>query len=130
MSGLVLDTTVLIDALRGRPAAERIRELIAARVTLLTTAINVEEIVRGIRPQEGTAAEMLFAGLLVLPIRGEEAERAGTWRRRFAERGITLHQADCLIAAATYGVRASLATGSPKDFPMPELTVEEWPVGV
>jgi predicted nucleic acid-binding protein len=130
MSGLVLDTTVLIDALRGRPAASRIRELIAARVTLLTTAINVEEIVRGIRPHEGTAAETLFAGLLVLPIRGEEAERAGRWRREFAQRGITLHQADCLIAAAARGVHATLATGSPKDFPMAELTVEEWPVGV
>lgn len=54
---------------------------------------------------------------------------AGTWRRDYAEAGTTLHQADCLIAAAALGIDASLATGNPDDFPMPELTVEHWPVG-
>jgi predicted nucleic acid-binding protein len=127
MPGLVLDTTVLIDALRGRPAADRIRALLKADVHLLTTAINVEEIVRGLRPSETHAADTLFRGLGVLPIRQDEAERAGRWRREHAERGITLHQADCLIAAATVSVDALLATGNPKDFPM--ITIEEWPVG-
>jgi predicted nucleic acid-binding protein len=129
MAGLVLDTTVLIDALRGRPAADRIRGLMSARTTLLTTSINVEEIVRGLRAKEAPHAEALFTGLLVLPIRQEEAELAGRWRREYAERGITLHQADCLIAAAATTVGASLATGNPKDFPMAGVTVEEWPVG-
>jgi hypothetical protein len=41
-----------------------------------------------------------------------------------------LHQADCLIAAAAVGVGASLATANVADFPMPELTVEDWPSGV
>ena len=129
MAALVLDTTVLIDALRGRPAMNRIRGLIAARETLLTTAINVEEITRGLRPSETPSADALFAGLIVLPIRHEEAERAGRWRRDHAGRGITLHQADCLIAAAAATVGAALATGTPKDFPMTEVPVEEWPVG-
>ncbi|MDT5297453.1 MAG: hypothetical protein QOG79_695, partial [Mycobacterium sp.] len=44
-------------------------------------------------------------------------------------RGITLHQADCLIAAATAGIDARLATGNPADFPMDDITVEHWPVG-
>lgn len=34
---LVLDTTVLIDALRGRPAADRIAELMAEDELLITT---------------------------------------------------------------------------------------------
>ena len=126
---VVLDTTVLIDALRGRPAAARIGNLAVAGELLFTTAINVEEIARGLRPSERTAAERLFTGLRVLPIRRREAERAGRWRREHAERGITLHQADCLIAAATLGVAARLATGNIKDFPMGGLSVEEWPVG-
>ena len=78
MAATVLDTTVLIDALRGRPAAQRIRQLLAARETLLTTAINVEEIVRGLRPKEQAAASALFAGLHVLPIRQAEGELAGS----------------------------------------------------
>lgn len=129
MAGIVLDTTVLIDALREKPAADRIRTLLAGPVMLLTTAINVEEIVRGLRPSEAHAAEALFTGLPVLPIRREEAERAGRWRQEFAARGITLHQADCLIAAAAVEAGHWLATGNPKDFPMPELTLNEWPVG-
>ncbi|HVF76170.1 MAG TPA: hypothetical protein VM938_14125 [Acidimicrobiales bacterium] len=47
--------------------------------------------------------------------------------REFAERGVTLHQADCLIAAAAVGVGAGLATANIDDFPMPELAVEHWP---
>jgi predicted nucleic acid-binding protein len=58
-----------------------------------------------------------------------EGSRAGQWRQQFAGRGITLHQADCLIAAATAGIDARLATGNPADFPMDGVVVEHWPVG-
>jgi len=129
MGAVVLDTTILIDVLRGGPAAERVRRLMATRETLLTTAINVEEIVRGLRAEETVAASTLFAGLLVLPILRGDGERAGRWRAAYASRGVTLHQADCLIAAVAVGVGARLATGNVKDFPMAELIVEEWPVG-
>jgi hypothetical protein len=57
------------------------------------------------------------------------APRAGQWRREFARRGVTIHQADCLIAAATAGIEARLATGNPSDFPMDEVTVDHRPVG-
>ena len=43
--------------------------------------------------------------------------------------GVTLSQADCLIAAGAVGVGARLATGKPKDFPMREFGVEVCPVG-
>jgi hypothetical protein len=55
---------------------------------------------------------------------------AGRWRRDFAAKGVTLSQADCLVAAAALSVGATLATGNPRDFPMRELAVEEWPAGV
>jgi predicted nucleic acid-binding protein len=99
------------------------------RELLLTTAINVEEVVRGLRPAEQEVVDLLLTGLLIVPIRRQEAERAGRWRRDFAARGITLHQADCLIAAAAHTAGGRLATANVKDFPMPELTVEEWVVG-
>jgi predicted nucleic acid-binding protein len=126
---LVLDTTVLIDVLRGRPTADRVEDLMAQEELLLTTAVNVEEIARGLRPSEQEAVDLLLSGLRIVPIRRAEAERAGRWRREFAGRGVTLHQADCLIAAATYLAGGRLATANVKDFPMPDLTVEEWPAG-
>jgi len=54
---------------------------------------------------------------------------AGRWRRDYANRGRTLWQADCLIAAACVRAGAPLATGNPKDFPMTEIEVTHWPVG-
>ncbi len=126
---LALDTTVLIDHLRGRPVIHRIDQLLDRGVTLATTASNVEEIVRGLRDGEHTAAEGLFAGLAVLPITADAAWRAGEWRRQFAARGVTLWQADCLIGATALTHGADLATGNPKDFPMEELVVQHWPVG-
>jgi predicted nucleic acid-binding protein len=42
---------------------------------------------------------------------------------------VTLAQADCLVAAAAAAVGARVATGNPKDFPMPDVEVEHWPVG-
>ena len=59
----------------------------------------------------------------------EQGERAGQWRRDYAAKGITLSQADCLVAASAVTVGARLATGNPKDFPMTELVVEHWPSG-
>ena len=55
--------------------------------------------------------------------------RAGGWRQAFAKRGVTLHQADCLIAAAAAGVGAALATANVDDFPMTEVNVQPWPSG-
>ena len=125
----VLDSTVLIDFLRGRPAVERVRELRAHGDTPATTAVNVEEIVRGLRPAETDAAERLFRGLVVLDVGTAAAWRAGTWRREFAARGVTLFQADCLVAAAAQLSGGVLITGNPKDFPMPDLRLQHWPVG-
>lgn len=129
MGVVLLDTTVLVDALRGRPVVERLRQLRSRRDTPATTAINVEEIYRGMRDAESGAIRVLFSGLSVLPITAVDAERAGQWRRGFAAQGITLRQADCLVAAVAVGVGATLATGNSKDFPMGGLVVEHWPVG-
>ncbi|MDP8970178.1 MAG: PIN domain-containing protein [Actinomycetota bacterium] len=127
---LLLDTTVLIDALRGRSAATRLRDLRHTSPPPYVCVVNVEELWRGALPHEEEALRRLLDGLLLAPLGRREGEWAGTWRRTFAVRGITLSQADCLVAAAAVGVGAALATGNPKDFPMPGLLVEHWPVGV
>lgn len=127
MALVVLDTTVLIDILRGRPAGRRVLGLRQAGDQPVTTAIRVEEVARGSRQKERAEIRRLFDGLLILSIGRAEAELAGEWRGEHASRGVTLHQADCLIAACAVIARAQLATGNPKDFPM--LEVRHWPVG-
>lgn len=129
MPALLLDTTVLIDALRGREAADRLRALSRVSDPPYVCAINVEEVWRGARRGEEAAIRHLLRGLRIAPLGREEGEIAGRWRRGFAVKGITLSQADCLVAAAALRVGARLATGNPRDFPMPELVVEHWPAG-
>ncbi len=124
-----LDSTVLIDYLRGRPAVERVADLVRRGGEPACTSINVEEIVRGLRDGEEAAVRDLFAGLVVLPITRDAAWRAGRWRREHAAGGVTLWQADCLIAAAAASHAAPLVTGNPKDFPMTEVEVVHWPAG-
>lgn len=123
---MLLDSTVLIDALRGRPAGQRLVGLRRLGVEPWVCAISVEEIWRGLLPDEEPKARRLVNALRLAPLGVAEGARAGGWRREFARRGVTLHQADCLIAAAAIGVGAELATANVDDFPMPELSVERW----
>lgn len=127
---LLLDSTVLIDALRGRPAAARVSRLRRNGVEPWVCAVSVEEIWRGLRPGEEAIARRLFNALRLAPLGVAQAVQAGIWRRTFAEHGVTLHQADCLIAAAANGIGASLATANVDEYPMPEVALDHWPVGV
>jgi predicted nucleic acid-binding protein len=127
---VLLDTTVLIDVLRGRPGTvERLGALRQHGEIPFTTPINVEEIHRGLRESERTAAIHLFDGLRIAPIDRVQGVQAGDWRRDHASNGVTLAQADCMIAAVAVAIGVPLATGNPKHFPMRELRVEHWPVG-
>lgn len=125
----LLDTTVLIDHLRGAPAAERVSGLLDRGDVVATTAINVEEIARGLRDAEKDVAERLVDGLVLIALGRNEGWLAGGWRRSYAAKGRSLAQADCLIAAAAVTTGGTLVTGNPKDFPMKEVRVEHWPVG-
>ena len=130
MAAVLLDTTVLIDLLRGRAEArKRLLALRQAGDSPYVCAVNVEETVRGLLPREHESVRSLFAGIRVAPLGGAEGWQAGEWRREFGARGHTLTQADCLIAAAALGLGGRLATGNPRDFPMSEVAVEHWPVG-
>ena len=129
MAAYVLDTTVLIDALRGRAAADRIRALHRSGDDAFTTPINIEELFRGMRTGEEDGIVRLLQGLRPAPLGFAEGRRAGEWRRSYAARGRTISQADCLIAASAAAIGATLATGNPKDFPMRDVRVEHWPVG-
>jgi len=130
MAGILLDTTVLIDYLRGREGARaRLRTVREQGDEAYVCAITVEEVTRGIHPREDDAFIELLDGLLVAPLGIAEGRLAGYWRRSLARRGRTVTQSDALVAAASVGVGARLATGNPKDFPMHGVEVAHWSVG-
>lgn len=86
---VVLDSTVLIDFLRGRPAVDRVRALRARGDVPATTVINVAEIVRGLPASETDAARRLLTGLEVLTPSLDAAWQA---------RGVTTDACRVLIA--------------------------------
>jgi predicted nucleic acid-binding protein len=135
VAAFLLDTTVLIDILRGRPQTrEKLRALRRGRDSLYCCVVNVEEIVRGLRPTDEEGAQRLLAGLRLAHIGRREAWDAGEWRHLLAARGQSVAQADALIAAAAHSLGATIATGNIKDFPTDQapldgLLVEHWPAG-
>jgi predicted nucleic acid-binding protein len=130
MGAVLLDTTAVIDILKGRPqASERFLALDEAGDEPYVCAVTVEEVSAFLQPREREAAGALFEGLGTAPLGIAEGRLAGWWRREQRRRGRTLSQADALIAAAAVGIGAHLATGNPKDFPMEGLVVEHWPAG-
>jgi predicted nucleic acid-binding protein len=123
---LLVDTTVLVGVLRNhKPTVARFNSV---HDPPFISAITVEEILRGMRPYEHDATEALLQWTIVADVGEQEARQAAAWRKDYANRGLTLPQADTLIAACAHRLGATLATANLKDFPMEDLRVEHWPL--
>ncbi len=121
-----LDTTILIDHLRGGPeAAELITTLASQGHQLGPCCINVAELYSGLNPGEQARAERLVDSLDFYEITREAAKQAGRFRYDFARRGIPLSSADTLIAATAMEEVATLITANVRDFPMEDLHLLE-----
>ncbi len=119
---LLLDTTVLIDAMRGRVAVlTALADAVRFGHELGTSALNLAEVYSGIRNHEESVAREFLATLTCFPVTDSIAERGGRLRNEWARRGITLGLADAMIAATALEHGLRLVTDNRKDFPMPEL---------
>ena len=122
---MLLDTTVLIDALNRRPGI--LRRLASLQHPFIASVISVDEIVAGMHPRDGARTRSFIEGLNLIAVGRDEAWLAGEWRRRYRAEGRRLPRADTLIAATAATAGLPLATANVRDFPMPELHVEHWP---
>lgn len=115
MSWLV-DTDVLVDYLRGQPAARAFLEARAGE-PLAVSVITVAELHAGAREPEKPALEALLSVFTQLPVDAAIARQAGAWRRAYRDsHGTGL--ADALIAATALSCGATLATLNTRHFPM------------
>ena len=123
MATLLLDTSVIIDALnnkRNRPAL--LLDLLQAGHLLACCPINATEVYRGLRPKEESSTEEFFASLQYYPITLPAARLAGLLKRDYARKGKTLNLGDVIIAAVAIHNQLTLITDNTKDFPMPDLS--------
>jgi predicted nucleic acid-binding protein len=121
---IVLDTSVLIDALRLRhKRRELLARLVAEGHHLATTALNIAEVYAGMRAGEESRTAFFLESLDCFAVDSAAGKRGGLLRSEWAKRGRTLTLADTVIAALAIQNGCSLFTDNRKDFPMPEITL-------
>ncbi len=115
---VLLDTTVLIDALRNRGGRRVELERIIAdgSTTLATSAVNVAEVYAGARPQEENRIEGFLSKLEILSVTPEIGRYAGKLKAEQARLGRTVSLADILIAATALENHLPLMTENRKHF--------------
>jgi predicted nucleic acid-binding protein len=113
---MVLDTTVLIDHLRGHEPARRF--LASLGEVPSCSEITRVEVIRGLRSDERRAADFLMATIDWVPVDEAIARRAGELGRRYRRSHPGLAAADLLIASTAEHLGASVATSNVRDFPM------------
>ena len=107
---LLLDTDVLIDFLRGHPAAIQLLE--TSNHEFWISAVSVAELYVGVRDgKEREVLDQLIGLLRVVEITTEIAQQAGLWRRKYG-RSHGTGIMDALIAACADSLRAPLVTST------------------
>ncbi len=113
---VLVDTSVLIDHLRGNAAArDYIRGLVVVPIASEVTRV---EILRGLRTAERDATERLFDALQWVAVDEAIARRAGELGRRWDRHRPGIALADLIIAATAEHLGADLATTNVRHFPM------------
>ena len=123
----LLDTTFLIDVLRGVPAAlERLDRLHHDGDDPLVTAITTTELWAGRVAGTEAAIEGLVPHVEYAHAGPSTARRAGEWRADAREAGKTLATPDALIAATAFDAGAAVLTRKTRDFRLTPVRVETY----
>ena len=117
MTALV-DTSVLIDYLRGHPGAGQVLEQERSFGPLHASELTRLEVLAGMRPAEESATRALLSTLTWHPVDADVAEDAGALGRTWLPSHRSIDGADLVITATTIRVDARLLTRNVKHFPM------------
>lgn len=129
---IILDTDVISQLMRPRPAASLLNRLRSTPVSeQATTAITIGELAYGARkaarPDLYTKARHLLAGVNIFDFDTPAAELYGPIRADLEAAGQRLADPDLRIAAIALAREALLITGNLRHFGrIPGLPVEDW----
>lgn len=117
MSALV-DTSVLIDYLRGHRGAGQLLERERAAAPLHASEITRLEVLAGMRATEKEGTRALLSTLIWHPLDADVAEEAGALGRRWLPSHHTIDTADLAIAATAIRSGSRLLTRNVRHYPM------------
>jgi predicted nucleic acid-binding protein len=83
--GLVLDTSVVVDLLRGDIADESILD--AAREPVMISTMTVHEVFFGLKDGEAVFTDAVLSSFAIVPVGIAEAELSAYWRRETSPAG-------------------------------------------
>lgn len=115
---VLVDTSVIIDYLRGQAAAVDLLEKERSGDVLHASEITRAEVLAGMRPAEENATRSLLSTLAWHPVDATVAGDAGALGRRWLPSHDAIDAADLAIAATTTLVGARLLTMNVRRFPM------------
>ena len=126
MTRYVLDSSFLIDHLRGEPiATARFIEMNETGDELLICDVGAAEVWSG-RPSEHPRVETLLRFLEFVQPGPTTSMLAGRWRAEARGHGRTLGLPDALIAATAYHLDAAVLTRNLRDFELTPVRVETY----
>jgi predicted nucleic acid-binding protein len=114
----LVDTSVLIDYLRGHEGAADVLERERAAAPLHASEMTRLEILAGMRAAEEGGTRLLLSTLIWHPVDTEVAEEAGTLGRQWLPSHHTIDGADLAIAAMVIRTGSRLLTLNIRHFPM------------
>jgi predicted nucleic acid-binding protein len=114
----LIDSSVLVDYLRGRLEAAELLEGERASAPLHASEVTRLEVLAGMRPKEETATRSLLSTLVWHPVDTEVAEKAGALGREWLPSHNTIDSADLAIAATAIRTGSRLLTRNIRHFPM------------
>lgn len=115
----VVDTSVLVDHLRGDDRARRlVREARRSDTRVVASVLTKVEILAGVRPAETEATRRLLDRLEWIDVDGEVAEQAGALAARYIRTHPGTEVVDYMIAASAQRLEAELWTTNVRHFPM------------
>jgi predicted nucleic acid-binding protein len=116
---LLLDTSLLIDHLRGDEAARAaIVDAVQGGERLVCSVLTRVEVLAGMRPQEEQATRRLLDSLDWIEVDEAIAERAGLLANRYLRSHPGVDPVDFVIAATAEAYDAALWTRNVQHFPM------------
>jgi predicted nucleic acid-binding protein len=116
---LVVDTSVLIDHLRGEKKAVRLlSEAVSRDDELWSSTLVRTEILAGMRESERSATMRLLETVTWLDVTIAVADRAGALAKKYLKSHAGVDTVDYVLAATAEELNASLCTLNVKHFPM------------